>query len=275
MEKLGLEGFKDALYEGYQQSQLEEERNKGEIIALEMMGKHQEAQELRARNASEAVVNVAISLVGEAAVAKVASKGAGRIASVLKRSDGSTGDDVVDIIEDVAESAKKADTIEVKLKPESSGNQPQSIVEKDNDNLPFSGGKPAISDDEYSPSSVSERTIDSRNQYGYQESGDYAGSFKRPEVDDSKLENIVNDVYKGDRHSSYEGTGSTADAARWEYKSEQVLNGSDHLNNKGPQVISRLEKWLKNNPSASVSDRNAAEEMMKDLKHAIKGEKNI
>jgi len=121
---------------------------------------------------------------------------------------------------------------------------------------------------------VADRTIDNRNQFGYLEGGDYAGSFKRPEVSDGKLQNIVNDIYKGDRHPNYEGTGSTADAARWEFKNGEMLNGSDHLNNKGPQVVTRLERWLKNNPSSSISDRHAAQEMLKDLRNALQGKPN-
>ncbi|ASA57862.1 hypothetical protein [Vibrio gazogenes] len=88
------------------------------------------------------------------------------------------------------------------------------------------------------------------------------------------MQNIVNDVYKGDKFSSYEGTGSTADAARWEYNSGGMLNGADHLNNKAPQVITRLEKWLKSNSSASLSDKHAAQEMLKDFRNAIDGKNN-
>ena len=82
----------------------------------------------------------------------------------------------------------------------------------------MSGGKPVVDGNDYNPDVVAGRTIDNRNKFGYEESGDYAGSFQRPEVSDGKLQNIVNDVYKGDRHPNYEGTGSTADAARWEFK---------------------------------------------------------
>jgi hypothetical protein len=61
----------------------------------------------------------------------------------------------------------------------------------------LSGGSPALSYDPHSPSSVSQRSINSRQAYEYAESTEaYPGSFRRPTVDDSKLRNIVNDLYR-------------------------------------------------------------------------------
>jgi len=93
-------------------------------------------------------------------------------------------------------------------------------------------------------------------------------------VDDKKLNNIVNDIYKGDKTSSPIGTGSTADAARWENKTGELLNGKDHLNKKIPDYKKALNNWLNKNPNASLSDRSAAVEMLKDLTNASTGKSN-
>ena len=110
--------------------------------------------------------------------------------------------------------------------------------------------------------------------YGFQESGDYVGSFKRPEVADAKLKNYVVAIYKGDLRSNVKGTGSTMDAARWESKTGELLNGTDHLNKKAPELINGLTKWINKYKNASKSDINAAKNMLNDLQNAIVGKKN-
>ncbi|KKD57841.1 hypothetical protein RN22_24245 [Grimontia sp. AD028] len=70
------------------------------------------------------------------------------------------------------------------------------------------------------------------------------------------------------------GTGSTADAARWEFETGELFKGTDHLNNKTPQLINALSSWLKKNPKASKSDLHAAKEMLRDLQTAQQGKLN-
>uniref|UniRef100_UPI002EDB78FC hypothetical protein n=1 Tax=Photobacterium sp. 53610 TaxID=3102789 RepID=UPI002EDB78FC len=147
--------------------------------------------------------------------------------------------------------------------------------EATNSTYGYSGGNPSIVNDVYSPNAVSERSIVNRNTYGYQESGPYPGSFKRPEVDNDKLQNIVNQMYKGDRSPTGTlGTGSTADAARHEFETGELFKGTDHLNNKVPQLINALNTWMKKNNNASKSDIHAAKEMIKDLENSKKGNLN-
>lgn len=82
-------------------------------------------------------------------------------------------------------------------------------------------------------------------------------------------------MYKGDRSPTGTlGTGSTADAARWEFDTGELFKGTDHLNNKAPQLSNALNTWIKKNPSASQSDMHAAREMLKDLQKAQQGRLN-
>ena len=178
---------------------------------------------------------------------------------------------------DAANGKINAQPKEVDLKSVNDGKMPEINVEKNvnssstqgiKDN---SGGKPVLYNDVYNPDIVANRTIESRELYGFQESGNYVGSFKRPEVADAKLKKIVVNLYKGDLRIDFEGTGSTMDAARWEFKTGELLNGKNHGDNKGKQYINALNKWLVKHPDSSASDKHAAQEMLKDLQNSLKG----
>ncbi len=99
------------------------------------------------------------------------------------------------------------------------------------------------------------------------------GRIRRPTVSDSRFQNLVNDLYKGDRMPRVIGTCSTADAARLEriMGGGFRLHGRDHLNNKGPQYVNALRSWLRRNPGASSSDITAAQGMLDDLLNALAG----
>jgi len=92
----------------------------------------------------------------------------------------------------------------------------------------------------------------------------------QPTVIDSKLRNLVNDLYKGASTKKPIGTGSTADAIRWEAKTGQPVGGRFHIG-KGQQYVNALRSWLRKNPNASPSDRSAAQSMLDDLNNAIGG----
>jgi hypothetical protein len=92
----------------------------------------------------------------------------------------------------------------------------------------------------------------------------------RPTVENPKLNNIVNDLYKGDKTANPIGTGSTADAIRHEAKTGEPVGGKWHTE-KGEQYSRALEKWLDKNPNASDSDRAAAQAMLDDLRNALEG----
>jgi hypothetical protein len=89
--------------------------------------------------------------------------------------------------------------------------------------------------------------------------------MEKPYVVDATLNRIVDRIYKS--HASI-GSGSTAAAIRHELATgEKVFEKLHSI--KGREAITRLERWLKNNPNASSGDRAAAENIIKDLKDAL------
>ena len=95
------------------------------------------------------------------------------------------------------------------------------------------------------------------------------GNIKKPTVENEKLKNIVNDLYKGDNSPIKYGSGSTADAIRYEKITGEKVYGKSHLN-KGSEYLTALKNWLKNNPEATKSDIDAANLILEDLESAIK-----
>ena len=89
-----------------------------------------------------------------------------------------------------------------------------------------------------------------------------------PLVEDSKLGNIVKDLYKGARSPNPIGTGSTADAIRSESATGKPVGGVFHTN-KGQQYVRALEKWLSKAIRASDRDRLVARSILDDLKDAL------
>ena len=92
----------------------------------------------------------------------------------------------------------------------------------------------------------------------------------RPAVNDPKLKNIVDDLYKGDKTPNPIGTGSTADAIRHEMRTGQQVGGRWHTQ-KGQDYSRALQKWLKNNPNAPAAERTAAQQVLDDLSAALGG----
>ena len=97
-----------------------------------------------------------------------------------------------------------------------------------------------------------------------------ARGVARPTVTNSKLGNLVNDLYKGARTKSPIGTGSTADAIRHEAATGQAVGGKFHTQ-KGQEYSRALESWLGKNPNAAAGDRSAAQSMLDDLRNALGG----
>jgi len=94
------------------------------------------------------------------------------------------------------------------------------------------------------------------------------GGVPRPTVSEPKLQNLMDDLYKGANASKPVGTGSTADAIRYEKLNRQPVGGTWHTQ-KGLEYVRALEKWLSKNPNASPSDRAAAQAVLDDLRHAL------
>jgi RHS repeat-associated protein len=91
-----------------------------------------------------------------------------------------------------------------------------------------------------------------------------------PTVSNPKLQNIVNDLYKGTKNPNPVGNGTTTDAIRNELRTNQPTGGTFHFD-KGRQYIRALNNWLKNNPGASAADRQAAVSLRDDLANALAG----
>jgi hypothetical protein len=91
-------------------------------------------------------------------------------------------------------------------------------------------------------------------------------SMERPYVQDSKLNSIMSELY---RDTAKVGSGSTADALRKELATGNLVGGKSH-DIKTEQRIINLEKWIRNNPTASPGDRASAENVLKDLQNALK-----
>jgi hypothetical protein len=94
------------------------------------------------------------------------------------------------------------------------------------------------------------------------------GNLSKPTISDPKLQNIVNDLYKGVANPNRIGTGTTADAIRNELLTGQSTSGRFHIT-KGQEYSRALEKWLNKIPNASYQDRLAAQSLLDDLKNAL------
>lgn len=92
-------------------------------------------------------------------------------------------------------------------------------------------------------------------------------SMERPHVEDPKLSKVMDDLY---RPNAKVRSGSTADAVREEMATGKPVGGRWHTQ-KANEGVTRLDNWLKKNPTASPGDRAAAENVMRDLQDALGG----
>ena len=96
------------------------------------------------------------------------------------------------------------------------------------------------------------------------------GVLATPKVASTKLQNIVNDLYKGTTNPSRVGTGTTADAVRHELATGQAVGGRFH-SQKAADYARGLENWLRGNPNAPYQDRLVAQSVLDDLRSALGG----
>ena len=90
----------------------------------------------------------------------------------------------------------------------------------------------------------------------------------KPAVSDSKLNNLVNELYHGANAKNKIGDGSTADAIRYEKKEGKPVGGKWHTQ-KGQEYLAALNKWMERNQD-SAEDVKAAQAIIDDLKDALK-----
>lgn len=95
---------------------------------------------------------------------------------------------------------------------------------------------------------------------------DLAAGMSKPVVSDTKLGGLMDDLY---RDGAKIGTGSTADAVRYETEAGLPVGGVFHTQ-KAEDYSVALQRWLDLNPNASFSDRSAAQNVLRDLQNALK-----
>ncbi|PKQ30484.1 MAG: hypothetical protein CVT62_13560 [Actinobacteria bacterium HGW-Actinobacteria-2] len=93
-----------------------------------------------------------------------------------------------------------------------------------------------------------------------------------PQVSNSKLQNLINNVYKGTTNPNRVGDGTTMDAIRSELGSGLPTGNRFHTI-KGRETLKGLENWVRRNPNAPAADRQVAEGLIDELRAALKGVK--
>ncbi|MDZ5660641.1 hypothetical protein SFC79_02595 [Nocardioides sp. S-58] len=91
---------------------------------------------------------------------------------------------------------------------------------------------------------------------------------RRPDVEDPKLNNYVEQLFKGVDNPRRTGDGTTMDAIRHELRTGETVHNRRHII-KGEETLRGLEKWLQNNPHAPASDRSLAQKLASELREAL------
>ncbi|WP_355508383.1 hemagglutinin repeat-containing protein [Xanthomonas cannabis] len=97
---------------------------------------------------------------------------------------------------------------------------------------------------------------------------DMLARMSKPAVTDSNLSSLIDDLY---RDGAKIGSGSTADAVRYEMKTGELVGGRSH-SQKAMDYTRALQRWLKENPKASTADRDSAAKVIEDMQNALRGD---
>ena len=89
-----------------------------------------------------------------------------------------------------------------------------------------------------------------------------------PRVTDGKLQNYVNDLFKGVTNRNRTGDGTTMDAIRYELATGDTVHNRRHII-KGQETLRGLERWLARNPQAAPSDRAIAKQLAHEIREAL------
>ena len=92
----------------------------------------------------------------------------------------------------------------------------------------------------------------------------------RPSVSETRLGNLVDNLYKGTDSPKRVGDGTTMDAIRNEMRTGRPTGGYFHTT-KGKETLRGLENWLRRNPGATDADRSVAENLIHQLRDALGG----
>lgn len=89
-----------------------------------------------------------------------------------------------------------------------------------------------------------------------------------PAAADSGLSSMLGTLY---RQGATVGSGSTAAAVRQELTTGATVAGRTH-SQKATESIRALENWSRQNPTARPGDRAAAENVIRDMQNALRGQ---
>jgi hypothetical protein len=91
----------------------------------------------------------------------------------------------------------------------------------------------------------------------------------KPQVQDPKLRNLVDNLFKKHTRSDRIGDGTTMDAVRNELMTGRKTQGTNHIL-KAKQTEKDLWNWLKEHPDASPHDRAVARDLRNRLRNALR-----
>ncbi|WP_208649242.1 hypothetical protein [Xanthomonas vasicola] len=100
---------------------------------------------------------------------------------------------------------------------------------------------------------------------------DLLASMSKPIVTDPELSSLIDDLY---RDGAKIGSGSTADAVRYEMRTGEMVGGRSH-SQKAQDYIRALQRWGNENdgnPNVSSIDKDYARKVIEDMKNALKGD---
>lgn len=91
-----------------------------------------------------------------------------------------------------------------------------------------------------------------------------------PQVGSTKLQNLVNNLYKGTTNPNRVGNGTTMDAIRNEIATGVPTGGRMHTI-KGQETLNGLNNWLRRNKDADYYDRLVAQSLADELSLVLRG----
>ena len=94
------------------------------------------------------------------------------------------------------------------------------------------------------------------------------GVLQTPSVSSVKLQNIVDNLYKGTTNPTRVGNGTTMDAIRNELVTGAPTGGRMHLT-KGQESLRGLDNWLAKNPNAPFGDRLVGQSLADELRGVL------
>jgi RHS repeat-associated protein len=97
-----------------------------------------------------------------------------------------------------------------------------------------------------------------------------SNTLPTPKVSSAKLQNLVDNLYKGTTNPNRVGNGTTMDAIRNEIATGVPTGGRLHTT-KGQETLNGLNNWLRRNPEANYYDRQVAQSLADELSSVLRG----